>query len=1005
MARGLVGLLPVLLALWARTAHAGGLDVKDWLARPGVRLVAVEFFATWCEPCMKAVPRWKALHEKYREQGLRLVVVSTQDPDGSCLNPGWNPDDVVCDTEGAIADAYGTAGKLPAAFLWSWQGHLLVRAGHVAEVEAGIDGWLASTPRVLVETGELASSIGVKKSELEELVRGELRRQDKVQVVATEVERKQLADIVKKSYGAGMDEKLQCKIGEDLSANALLKVSIAQSKPQRLSLSLLSAERKCLVANATVDVSAARLTTNVAEAVAELTQKLRPEVQLPRGLGVVAKKFEEQRIQDPGADSWSAETQSEKLGLVKFESSPPGAKLLVDGQVVCDKTPCQRAVLEGRHEVAMLLEQHEAKTQRADLQDGRGVSWSLAPTFGTLTVRSDPSGLEVSVDGERRGRTPVEGLRVSEGPHEVLLDERCHHRAGERFELKRGQSKTLELAPKPRKAGLWVSAKDDDGNDLRATVSLDGRELGATLATYTVPLCAEELRVRAPGLGAWTLPLGGPKLREQQLARVSAVLGPSGRAGDVRELRFEGSSKAESAESSGTNEGSSLVVVRFESRPDGAAVMLDGKATCTATPCSRALVPGGHTVAMMAERYVRREESVSLDARRPDLRWELEPDFGTLSVTTEPPGLHVLLDGQDAGVTPLAGREVSSGPHEVRVSDKCFFADGKRLSVERGKRHDVTLELKPRPAGLRVTAKDSSGEDVRAEVKVDGKVVGVTPGTFTVPVCGQVVMVEHKEKGAFEQALALTEKQTHELRATLSRDAPKGSGASGAKGMALIPAGEFWMGCSRKDSRCEDDEKPGREVYLDAFLIDRTEVTVGRYDECVRAGTCLAAGQAAGCNSKGHDHPVVCVDWEQASAFCRWAGGALPTEAQWEKAARGTDSRIYPWGEQTPTCDRAKYSGCGSGGTKPVASHPAGANGLFDMAGNVWEWVEDVYDAQAYSRLGARNPVSTSGGSARVARGGSWSDGDDYVRASDRDGNGPGYRLRSLGFRCARPSS
>ena len=110
--------LLVLSLLIARPAFAGdGLDVKDWLSRPGVKLLAVEFYASWCGPCKKAVPQWKRLHEKYRDHGLRLVVVSVQDPDGACVNPGWNPDDVVCDAEGRLAEAWGVGDKLPAAFL------------------------------------------------------------------------------------------------------------------------------------------------------------------------------------------------------------------------------------------------------------------------------------------------------------------------------------------------------------------------------------------------------------------------------------------------------------------------------------------------------------------------------------------------------------------------------------------------------------------------------------------------------------------------------------------------------------------------------------------------------------------------------------------------------------------------------------------------------------------------------------------------------------------------
>jgi tetratricopeptide (TPR) repeat protein len=252
----------------AATANASQLDVKTWLQRPGVKLLAVEFYATWCKPCMAAVPRWKALHEKYRDRGLRLVVVATRDPDGSCTNPGWNPDDIVCDDEGELADRFD-ARALPAAFLWSWQGRLLVQKGHVEDVEQAIDRWLIEMPRVEVQADQ---------KELEVLIRDRLQDQDKLTVIATEAERKQLAELVRRSYEAGFDDKLQCEVGKDLSANSLLKATVAK---QRLHLSLLSAERKCLVASSVVSFSKQRASRSIAEGVAELLAKLRVDPELP----------------------------------------------------------------------------------------------------------------------------------------------------------------------------------------------------------------------------------------------------------------------------------------------------------------------------------------------------------------------------------------------------------------------------------------------------------------------------------------------------------------------------------------------------------------------------------------------------------------------------------------------------------------------------------------------------------------------------------------------------
>jgi outer membrane protein OmpA-like peptidoglycan-associated protein/thiol-disulfide isomerase/thioredoxin len=265
----------------AGSARASGLEVEAWLRRPGVKLLAVEFYATWCKPCMEAVPRWKALHEKYKKDGLRLVVVAVQDPDGGCANPGWSPDDVVCDDDGRLAQRFGAA-TLPAAFLWSWQGHLLVQREHVEGVGAAIERWSATTPRVDVEVGD-ASGAGMSATALADLVRGRLRDEDKLAVVASAAERAKLDAVKARSLSARYDDKLQCELGQELSANSLLQVSVSRTGRRLLRLALLSAERGCLVAGAAVDWNAQKPAVSVAEAVSELLGKLRQAPRMPWG--------------------------------------------------------------------------------------------------------------------------------------------------------------------------------------------------------------------------------------------------------------------------------------------------------------------------------------------------------------------------------------------------------------------------------------------------------------------------------------------------------------------------------------------------------------------------------------------------------------------------------------------------------------------------------------------------------------------------------------------------
>jgi sulfatase modifying factor 1 len=181
--------------------------------------------------------------------------------------------------------------------------------------------------------------------------------------------------------------------------------------------------------------------------------------------------------------------------------------------------------------------------------------------------------------------------------------------------------------------------------------------------------------------------------------------------------------------------------------------------------------------------------------------------------------------------------------------------------------------------------------------------------------------------------------------------------------MVLVPAGDFMMGCNYTvDNVCGKDERPYHKVYLDAFHIDKYDVTNAQYGQCVSAGSCSANDKFVGLTDP--QQPVVGVDWNQADVYCKWAGKRLPTEAQWEKAARGTDGRKYPWGNQEPTCDLAVFysvqnMGCGRNSTWPVGSKPAGASpyGAMDMAGNMWNWVSDRYDENYYQSSPNRNPT------------------------------------------------
>ena len=241
------------------------------------------------------------------------------------------------------------------------------------------------------------------------------------------------------------------------------------------------------------------------------------------------------------------------------------------------------------------------------------------------------------------------------------------------------------------------------------------------------------------------------------------------------------------------------------------------------------------------------------------------------------------------------------------------------------------------------------------------------------------------------------------------------------EGMALIPAGSFKMGCVAGDSNCNSSEKPQHTVTLSAYYIDKTEVTVAAYKKCVDAGKCGAPSCTSSYKTYGvsgkEQHPVNCVNWTQADAYCKWtdAKGRLPTEAEWEKASRGgLEGKIYPWGDQSPTCtpgqpntvvwyDNGGY-GCGKDSTWAVGAGSApNGYGLYDMSGNVWEWVNDWYGSSYYGTSAATDPQGPGSGSYRVYRGGGFYDiGAYYLRSSRRFDDDPSDAYGDLGFRCSR---
>jgi formylglycine-generating enzyme required for sulfatase activity len=272
-------------------------------------------------------------------------------------------------------------------------------------------------------------------------------------------------------------------------------------------------------------------------------------------------------------------------------------------------------------------------------------------------------------------------------------------------------------------------------------------------------------------------------------------------------------------------------------------------------------------------------------------------------------------------------------------------------------------------------------------------------------------------------------------------------GQDGAE-MVLVPAGAFWMGSQTEDiqmrvddckksvkpenrDKCDEwfrDEGPQRQIFVDAFYIDRYEVTNALFERFVTARSYRTTAETEGWGwvfrpsdgrweklkgatwrapggpgtSAPPTHPVVQVSWYDADAYCKWVNERLPTEAEWEKAARGVDGRRYPWGEDW---NAARANGDMSAkATRPVGSYAAGVSpyDIHDMSGNVFEWVADWHDPSFYPRQPERNPSGPASGQQRVLRGGGWHSRPIALRAASRGSGVMDFRYNYTGFRCAK---
>lgn len=380
-------------------------------------------------------------------------------------------------------------------------------------------------------------------------------------------------------------------------------------------------------------------------------------------------------------------------------------------------------------------------------------------------------------------------------------------------------------------------------------------------------------------------------------------------------------------------------------------------------------------------------------AQKTELRATLKPRLAVLEVASDPVGADILDERLTRMASAPARLHLDSGKRRLTFRYKGYEDLVQEIEIGPGEERPHEVKLTPKPGLVEISSSPSL-----AQVWRDGQAIGVTslvltlPGKQPVPLILRLPGYRDLELTVTAEGGARTVMHGHLELAAVEGLEPLGAGEAGfaefknakdGSTLVFIPSGPFTRGSEQGDP----DEKPVRSLLLGGYYIAKTPVTVGQYRQFL-----AQTGHRKPLSYPGFDadeQPIVGVDWNDAVAYCAWAGLRLPTEAEWEKAARGLDDRIYPWGDQPPfdlseelkeklgrrTAPRLAAFGMGAKATSPVGTHREGCSpfGCLDMSGNVWEWCADWHDAEYYARCPEGDPPGPDKGNERICRGGAWS--------------------------------
>ncbi len=464
----------------------------------------------------------------------------------------------------------------------------------------------------------------------------------------------------------------------------------------------------------------------------------------------------------------------------------------------------------------------------------------------------------------------------------------------------------------------------------------------------------------------------------------------------------------------------------ISTQPAGAQIYVDSayEPSDTTPSLLTNLTAGSHNLKLSLSGYADVEVVVTVDADKvKDLRYTLNSQFGNLYIETSPTGAEVWLAGEQAGTSPLTLTHLMATNQQIHVKLKGYKPWFKQVKIEPNKTKHIEVKLTPQALppkkpnahptildGDSHKPKETCGAECHnpqistgelklesnpnaAHVWLDEELKGRTPLTLRLFPGDYTVKLTKPGYAERQQRVQITPNKQSNINFLLEYQYD-------IEDMIYIKGAEFIM----VSNDGEPDESPAHKIQLETFYVDKYEVTNARYRRFLSLTKQRRRSSYTYDPVLGKDRqPVIGIAWDDAHDFCKWAGMRLPTEAEWELAARGSAGFVYPWGYKwNSECANSVETGLQrpvEGGNYPLGKSPYGA---LDMAGNVWEWCNDYYDKSFYTQSPSHNPQGPPEGKLRVLRGGSWFDGPTDLRVTKRRGENPKMRLSNIGFRCAK---